>query len=62
MNAVLHFTEVPIEPGKYYPDAEVKKLMVTRTGFRKMATYIYKKVKGVRVSLNIAQFNFTLTP
>ena len=44
-NAVLHVTDVPIDPEKYYPNIEVKKLMVTRTGFRKMATYIYKTFK-----------------
>jgi len=40
-NAVLRVTEVPIDPEKYYTNLEVKKLMVTRTGFRKMLTYIY---------------------
>jgi uncharacterized protein (TIGR02117 family) len=44
-NAVLRVTEVPIDPEKYYPNIEVKKLMVTRTGFRKMLTYIYKTLK-----------------
>lgn len=44
-NAVLRVTEVPIDPEKYYPNIEVKKLMVTRTGFRKMLSYIYKTFK-----------------
>jgi uncharacterized protein (TIGR02117 family) len=44
-NAVLHVAEVPIDPEKYYPNIEIKKLLVTCAGFQNMLRYIYKTFK-----------------